>query len=62
VYLSDFCGKNELINQKSSLLLRSDEFKSPMNGNVAAFSQQDSMNQYKNKLNAEEVTWSNLTK
>ena len=62
VYLTDFCGKNELINQKSSLLLRSDEFKSPMNGNVAAFSQQDSMNQYKNKLNAEEVTWSNLTK
>lgn len=62
IYLTDFCGKHELINQKNSLLLKSEEFKSPMGGNVAAFSQSDSMKHYKNTLNAEEIVWSNLSR
>lgn len=62
IYLTDFCQNHELINQKNAVLLKSEEFKSPMGGNVAAFSQKDSMNHYKNTLNAEEVIWSNLSK
>jgi copper chaperone NosL len=62
IYLTDFCQKHELINQENALLLKSEEFKSPMGGNVAAFSVKDSMIHYKNTLNAEEVNWSSLSK
>lgn len=62
IYLTDFCGKHDLISYKSVLLLKSEEFKSPMGGNVAAFSHTDSMNYYKNSLKAEETIWSNLSK
>ena len=62
IFLTDFCSKHELINQKNSLLLKSEEFKSPMGGNVAAFSNSDSMKHYKSTLSAEEVAWSNISK
>ncbi|MBL7896779.1 MAG: nitrous oxide reductase accessory protein NosL [Bacteroidia bacterium] len=62
IYLTDFCQNHELINHKNALFLKSEEFKSPMGGNVAAFSQRDSMVHYKKSINAEEVNWSNISK
>lgn len=62
IYLTDFCGKHELINRKNSLFLFSEEFKSPMGGNVAVFSNPDSMKFYKEKLGAQEVEWTSLSK
>lgn len=62
IYLTDFTGKHELVHQKNSLLLFSEEFKSPMGGNVAVFAHPDSMKAYKSKLGAEEVTWNSISK
>ena len=62
IYLTDFCAKHGLIEVKKSLLLKSEEFKSPMGGNVAAFSISDSLKVYKEALQAEDENWANLEK
>lgn len=61
IFLTDFCQKHDLINQKNALLLKSEDFRSPMGGNVAAFASNDSMNRYKKTLNAEDVDWNKLS-
>ncbi len=43
VYLTDFCGNNSLIQTDKCILLLSKDFKCPMDGHIAAFSNEDSM-------------------
>ncbi len=62
IYISDFCGKHELVNQKQCFLMRSEDLRSPMEGNVAAYKEKDSMIYYKNNLGGEEVFWDQLIK
>ncbi|MDZ4759066.1 MAG: nitrous oxide reductase accessory protein NosL [Bacteroidota bacterium] len=62
IYLTDYCGKHELINKNACFLLRSEELRSPMEGNVAAYSYKDSLQVYKNNLGGEEVTWEQISK
>jgi len=43
VYFVDFSGKHSLIRATTAFYLKSDALKSPMNGNIAAFSNSDSL-------------------
>ncbi|MHB8259206.1 MAG: nitrous oxide reductase accessory protein NosL [Bacteroidia bacterium] len=55
IYFTDYLGKHELIKQEKSFFLKSEELKSPMGGNVAAFSNFDSLKKYSEILHGEEV-------
>jgi copper chaperone NosL len=57
VYLIDFCGEHAFIKPEAAFLLSGEEFKSPMRGNVAAFSNVDSMSVIQEKFVSKEITW-----
>jgi copper chaperone NosL len=60
IYFTDYLGKHELVNQEKSFFLKSNELKSPMGGNVAAFSNFDSLKKYSEILHGEEIKWNQL--
>jgi copper chaperone NosL len=60
VYFTDFIGKHELIKADEAFLLQSDFFRSPMNGNMAAFSNADSMKKIAQQYKSNVVTWKQL--
>lgn len=62
VYFADFCDGHGLVDQKGVLLLKSAELKSPMGGNIAAFSSKDSLNVYLKALSGTEESWTLLLK
>lgn len=62
VYLVDFSGSHSLIKANESFLLKGDEIHSPMNGNVIAFKNKDSLKKMAVQLNAAEITWQQLAK
>ena len=43
VYFTDFTGNHTLIKADDAFLFQSESFRGPMNGNIAAFSNEDSM-------------------
>jgi copper chaperone NosL len=59
-YVADFCKPAEFNKADHTILLQSDDFRSPMGGNIAAFAIPDSAEHYKLKLGAKEVSWSHL--
>ena len=59
-YLIDFSDEHSFIKAEESIFLSSEEFKSPMHGNVAAFSNADSVKTVQQKLNAKQITWDEL--
>lgn len=60
VYFTDFCSSHQLFIQSNIFLLKSDELKSPMGGNIAAYSSNDSLKLYTEKLKGQAVTWDQL--
>lgn len=62
IYLVDFAGNHSLIKARESFLLQGDIIKGPMNGNIIAFKNKDSMKVMANQLNAVAVSWDNLIK
>ena len=60
IYLADFSGLHEMIPVSESLLVNDESLHSPMSGNIAAFSNKDSMEKIKTQLNAETITWDKL--
>jgi len=60
VYFTDFCSTHQLFIQTNCFLLKSEELKSPMGGNIAAYSSKDSLKLYMEKLKGEAVTWNQL--
>jgi copper chaperone NosL len=62
VYLTDFSGSHTLVRASEALLLKSESFQSPMNGNLAAFSVEDSMKKIAASYNATVVRWDQLNK
>jgi len=62
IYLTDFSNGNQLVKATEALLLQSEELRSPMNGNVAAFSSNDSMKKIMEKYKGTQTTWSQLLK
>jgi len=63
VYLVDYAGAGHaLIQSTTSLLLQSEAFKSPMNGNIAAFSEKVKMDQLMEAYKGSSVSWNQLIK
>ena len=59
-YVADYCKPSEFIDPDHAILLHSDQFQSPMGGNIAVFANKDSAQLYKSKLSADEISWINL--
>lgn len=59
-YFTDFCSNDKLVNQTTCFLMKSNQLKSPMRGNVAAFSNMDSLKVYSGKLSGETIKWSQI--
>jgi len=62
VYFVDFTSPNTLIDAKKAFFLQSPEFKSPMNGNIAAFSHEDSLVKTLSKFYGNAITWEDMQK
>lgn len=57
IYLVDFSGKHELKKKEGMILYKSDAFRTPMNGNIAAFSNRDSLSLVKQNFPGTEIPW-----
>jgi copper chaperone NosL len=62
IYFTDFDSRHELINAKTALFFKSDELNTPMGGNIAAFSNKESLQKLSQQFKGMEVSWSELTK
>jgi copper chaperone NosL len=60
VYFTDFDGDHSLIDVNKSFLLKSTELHSPMGGNVAAFTNKESLKKTMQQFKGTEVAWSEL--
>jgi copper chaperone NosL len=60
IYLVDFAGDHSLIKSTESFLLKGDAIRSPMNGNVIAFKNHDSLKKTADQLKAQEISWAEL--
>ncbi len=56
-YLTDFCGRHALTDAAKCKVLRSELLKSPMNGQMAAFTNTDSLEGVKKAYAGEEIDW-----
>lgn len=61
-YIADFSHPSDFIEVDHAVLLQSDSLHSPMGGNVIGFENRDSARYYEEKLNAKNVTWSQLSR
>ncbi len=62
IYLVDFAGDHSLVKAGESFLLQSEAIRGPMNGNVIAFKNIDSMKGMALQLKAAALSWDKLTK
>lgn len=62
IYLVDFTGEHALMKSTDGFLLQGDGIHGPMNGNVIAFKNKDSLKKLAPALNAVEINWNELTK
>lgn len=62
IYFVDFNDHHGWINASQAFFLQGGSFQSPMNGNLAAFSVEDSMKKAETQFNASPVTWAQLNK
>ena len=60
IYLVDFCGDHALTKVETTFLLQSEELRSPMGGNIAAFTSEDSLNKMKEKFNGTVTNWATI--
>jgi copper chaperone NosL len=61
-FIADFTKPASFLNVNQAKFISSDSLRSPMRGNMAAFSTTESMNEYINHYHAKEITWSSLVK
>lgn len=61
IYLIDFANQGKMVPASKSLLLKSEELRSPMGGNIAAFTQKDSLEKYKKMFSGEIVSWEQVS-
>lgn len=62
IYFVDFSSPDNLIDAKKAYFLQSPDFKSPMNGNIAAFSHEDSLAKALPKFYGNAITWEDMQK
>ncbi len=60
IYVTNFCRPNQLLNIKNAILFKSEQFRSPMRGNVAAFNNRDSLTSIQNKFPGNTLVWNAL--
>ncbi len=60
IYLSDFSNKGKWIEAGKALILRSEELKSPMGGNYAAFSTEENREAAFDQYKGEKVSWEEI--
>lgn len=60
VYLSSFDGDHRFLDVNSAFLFKSDGLNAPMGGNIAAFSNKDSLQQLSKQYEGVIVSWSEL--
>jgi copper chaperone NosL len=60
IYFKDFSGNHALLKANEAFFLKSDQLRSPMGGNVAAFSSKDSLEKVKAEFSGTTVSWSEL--
>lgn len=59
-YVNDFMQRNELINAENAFYLKSDEFVSPMGGNIAAFMSKEAAQSMIEKYHAVAISWKEI--
>jgi copper chaperone NosL len=57
IYFVDFGGKHDFIDAQKAFYLKSESFRTPMNGNIAAFQTEESLQQAKQEFGGNTVTW-----
>jgi len=62
LYFTDFSSPHILINVEHAHFLQSPGLKSPMNGNIAAFSHEDSLAQMLPKFYGNKISWEDMQK
>jgi len=60
IYFTDFSGGHGLINTSGTFLLKSEELRSPMGGNIAAFSNNDSLKKVMDTFKGSVTNWKEL--
>jgi copper chaperone NosL len=60
IYLTNFSGQHQLLNTQKIFLLKSELLHSPMNGNIAAFDNTDSLKLMQQKFSGELINWESL--
>ena len=62
IYVVDFSGNHSLVNINKSFFLQGDDIHGPMNGNVIAFQNRDSLKSAATRLSATDISWEQLKK
>ncbi len=62
IYYTNFINPNELINVKQAYFLQSPLLKSPMNGNIAGFNNEDSLHNMLPKYYGNKISWEDMQK
>lgn len=62
LYLTCYSGTHQLLDVNNALLLKAEELRSPMGGNVAAFDNKDSLLVIQKRFNGKPIAWSDLYK
>lgn len=62
VYFTNFTSPHELIKVESAHFLQSPNLKSPMNGNIAAFVNEDSLVKLLPRFSGNKISWDNMQK
>ncbi len=62
IYFTDFLAPHDLINVKKAYFLQSPNFRSPMNGNIAAFSNEDSIEKVLPDFYGNKISWEDMQK
>ena len=57
IYMVDYSVHGKLVSVKDCFLIRGEAVRSPMGGNTAAFSNEDSMKKFKSVLQAADAVW-----
>jgi len=61
-YVTDFMNKKNILNCKDAFYYASADFKSPMNGNIAAFATQSDVKKVAPTFSGKEMKWSEILK
>jgi copper chaperone NosL len=59
-WVADYVGQNHLLNVDKAFFIRSEELRSPMRGNVAAFGNRNEAEKFATELKTSVINWSEL--